>query len=244
MDAWPIDELFDEDYLDFYAPSLTGTIADRDVALISSTLSLAAGASVLDLACGHGRIANRLAEYGANVTGLDATAAFLDLARADAAARGVTVEYVLGDMRELPWTGRFDAVVSWFTSYGYFDDAQNRQVLSEVHRCLAPGGQFLVELNHRDGLLAVWQPSSVVHRPDGMMIDERRFEPLTGRSHTVRTIVRAGTVRRVEFFTRLLGFTELRSWLLDAGFRSVDGLRHDGTPLTASDTRMIVVAAA
>ncbi|HYT26287.1 MAG TPA: class I SAM-dependent methyltransferase, partial [Actinomycetota bacterium] len=43
------------------------------------------GMDVLDVACGHGRIANRLAEHGCPMTGLDATPAFLDRARRDAA---------------------------------------------------------------------------------------------------------------------------------------------------------------
>jgi 2-polyprenyl-3-methyl-5-hydroxy-6-metoxy-1,4-benzoquinol methylase len=51
---------------------------------------------VLDLACGHGRIANRLTQRGARVTGLDATPLFLEQARRDAAARGVEVDYVSG----------------------------------------------------------------------------------------------------------------------------------------------------
>jgi 2-polyprenyl-3-methyl-5-hydroxy-6-metoxy-1,4-benzoquinol methylase len=46
---------------------------------------------VLDLACGHGRIANRLTQRG-----LDATPLFLEQARRDAAARGVEVDYVSG----------------------------------------------------------------------------------------------------------------------------------------------------
>jgi ubiquinone/menaquinone biosynthesis C-methylase UbiE len=39
------------------------------------------------------------------VTGLDATPLFLELAREDAAERGVEVEYVEGDMRSIPWVG-------------------------------------------------------------------------------------------------------------------------------------------
>ena len=165
MSEWSIEETFDEDYLYFYEPLLAEATTDREVDVIWALLSLGSDSSLLDLGCGHGRIANRLAERGAQVTGLDATAMFLDLARADAEERDVSVDYVLGDMRELPWTGRFDAVVSWFTSFGYFDDTLNRRVLSDLRRCLRPGGQFLVELNHRDGLLPVWRSSDVVHRP-------------------------------------------------------------------------------
>ena len=58
--------------------------------------------SVLDLACGHGELATRLAARGCRVTGLDSSPVFLDRARADAVAAGVSVEYVAGDMRQIP----------------------------------------------------------------------------------------------------------------------------------------------
>ena len=95
------------------------------------------------------------------MTGLDATPLFLDLAREDAARRGVDVDYVHGDMRTLPWADRFDAVVNWSTAFGYFDDDQNRGVLAQVHRALRPGGRFLIELNHKDGLLPHWLPGGL-----------------------------------------------------------------------------------
>jgi hypothetical protein len=41
---------------------------------------------------------------------LDSSAVFLDRARADAASAGVSVEYVAGHMRQIPWTDRFDRV--------------------------------------------------------------------------------------------------------------------------------------
>ncbi|MFD2416916.1 methyltransferase domain-containing protein [Amycolatopsis pigmentata] len=47
---------------------------------------------VLDLACGHGDLANRLAARGCRVTGLDSSEIFLDRARADAAAVDVSVD--------------------------------------------------------------------------------------------------------------------------------------------------------
>lgn len=106
------DGVFDEDYLYFYADRLSDERSDAETDLIWRLLRLRPGWDVLDLACGHGRIANRLAARGCRVTGLDATPLFLERARRDAEKRGVTVDYVDGDMRELPWTGRFDAVVN------------------------------------------------------------------------------------------------------------------------------------
>jgi cyclopropane fatty-acyl-phospholipid synthase-like methyltransferase len=80
------DEVFDADYLYFYEPLLE-EVSDADTDLVWRLLDLQTGAEVLDLACGHGRIAGRLAARGARVTGLDASPAFLEQARADAAAR-------------------------------------------------------------------------------------------------------------------------------------------------------------
>jgi SAM-dependent methyltransferase len=242
MDDWPIEELFDEDYLLFLAPRQSEESDDADAAMVADVLGDVAGARILDLGCGHGRIANRLAARGARVTGLDATPLFLDRAREDAARRGVDVDYVAGDMRALPWAWRFDAVVSWFTAFGYFDDAQNRAVLAEVHHALRPGGRFLVDMNHKDGLLPRWLPSSVIDVGGALQIEERTFDPLTGRAHTRRTTVRDGRVHRAEYHVRMFGFTELRDWLLDAGFRSVEGRAGDGGRLTAESRRMIVIA--
>jgi len=154
------EDVFDADYLYFFAEALEER-ALADAELIWRLLDIEPGMEVLDLACGHGRIANRLAGLGARVTGLDPTAVFLERARSDAAALGVEVEYVEGDMRELPWEESFDRVVSWFTSFGYFDDETNRAVLGGIHAALRPGGALLIECNNPDDA----RPSALVLVP-------------------------------------------------------------------------------
>src|SRR5262249_6488444 len=116
--------------LDQLIPETQARLRHRDRRL----LDLRPGMSVLDLACGHGDLANALAARDCRVTGLDSSTVFLDRARTDAAAAGVDVEYVAGDMRAIPWTGRFDRVVNWSTAFGYFDDATNRAVLDGIVR--------------------------------------------------------------------------------------------------------------
>lgn len=235
------EDVFDDDYLYFYSQFLTPERSVGEAGVIWRLLGLAQGMEVLDLACGHGRIANELAARGAHVTGLDATPRFLDLARQDAEARGVTVEYVEGDMRRLPWRDRFDAVVSWFTSFGYFDDDDNRAVLAAAFAALKPGGRLLVETMHKERLMQSFQPS-VVHERDGAyLIDRNRYEPLTGRLVSDRFVVRNGTVRQAPFFVRIFTYTELAGWFHEAGFTSTGGVGRDEQPLTIESTRMIVV---
>jgi SAM-dependent methyltransferase len=255
FDAAP---MYDEDYLYFFAaphgrsefaahgPVVPGTDSPGETVaeLAWRLLDLRPGMSVLDLACGHGDLANRLAARGGRVTGLDSSAVFLDRARADAAAAGVSVEYVAGDMRQIPWTRHFDRVVNWSTAFGYFDDTTNRAVLDGIVRVLRPGGRLAMDLDNLTAFLAAYCPSRVVAaRENGdMLVDRYHLDALTGRFEAERTIIRGSRTRRVNFVKRLFGFPELRDWLLAAGFTAVSGYGEDGRPLTADHKRMVIVA--
>jgi SAM-dependent methyltransferase len=250
--------MYDEDYLYFFAapgdPSefavhgpvvpAAGFSGEAAADLAWRLLDLRPGMSVLDLACGHGELANRLAARGCRVTGLDSSAVFLDRARADAAAAGVSVEYVAGDMRQMPWTGRFDRVINWSTAFGYFDDTTNRGVLNGIVRVLRPRGRLAMDLDNLTTFLASYCPSRVVAaREDGdMLVDRYNLDVLTGRFEAERTVIRSGQTRRVNFVKRLFGFPELRDWLLAAGFTAAAGYGEDGRPLTADHKRMVIVA--
>jgi SAM-dependent methyltransferase len=236
------DDVFDEDYLYFFAPRLEQS-RDGDAKLIWDLLGIRAGATVLDLACGHGRISNRLACRGANVSGLDSTRLFLEQARAEASQARLQVDYVEGDMRALPWPdGSFDHVISWFTSFGYFDDDQNQLLLREVSRVLRGGGTLLIEGNNLAQLLPRWLPAVVVERDGNFVIDRSSFDPTTGRATTERVVIRDGRTRRFIFSVRMFIAVELRGWLLRAGFRHVDFFGEDGDRLNVLSRRMIAIA--
>jgi SAM-dependent methyltransferase len=250
--------MYDEDYLYFFAapPGLSVVAAHGPVVpgvdvpgaaaadLVWRLLELRPGMDVLDLACGHGELANRLAARGCRVTGLDSSAVFLDRARTEAAAAGISVDYVAGDMRQLPWTGHFDRVINWSTAFGYFDDTTNRAVLDGIAGALRPGGRLAMDLDNLTSFLASYCPSRVVAaRANGdMLVDRYHLDALTGRFEAERTVIRGGRARRMRFVKRVFGFPELRDWLLAAGFAEVTGFGEDAQPLTADHKRMIVAA--
>ncbi|HEY3685800.1 MAG TPA: class I SAM-dependent methyltransferase [Streptosporangiaceae bacterium] len=239
MTEFDFEGVFDGDYLDLFGAALDER-ADAEADLVWRLLELAPGMEVLDLACGHGRLANRLAARGCRVTGVDRTAVFLRRARADAG--GAQAAYVRGDMRALPFAdGGFDRVINWFTAFGYFDDAGNRRVLAEAARVLRPGGRLGIEVNDRDWVMRNFEPSSVMDFGDALVVDRRHMEPLSGRMITERTVVRGGRVRRVPYFIRMFTFTELRAWLEGAGFGEVAGYDETGAPLAGGGHRMVTV---
>ncbi|HYW23259.1 MAG TPA: class I SAM-dependent methyltransferase [Terriglobales bacterium] len=243
MIRFDFDELFGDDYLHFSGDLIPEERSDQDVALIARLLDLRPGMRVLDVPCGHGRIANRLARLGCRVVGLDRSPAFLEVAGRDGAA----VDYRLGDMRESTPEGPFDAVVNWFTSFGYFDDDTNRALLAAWRRALAPGGKLVLDVQNRHRLLTVMSAVggpvvSLRERDDDLLIDRTSFDVATARTSTERIVVRGGRVRRYWFGVRTFAFTELRDWLLEAGFTEVTGLGGEGEPLGLGSRRMVVVA--
>ena len=234
-------EAFGADYLYFYGTMLTPEVDEHQTELVWRLLELETGDEVLDVACGHGRIANRLAERGARVTGLDADPFFLAQAR-ETRSDAVFVE---GDMRSLPFAdATFDAALLWFTSLGYFDDDGNRTVLRELRRVLRPGGRAAVDFQNLPRMLAALQRQTFVRRGSDVMLDEHAFDEEARMMETTRTYIRGGDVREIRYRVRCFMPNELREWLLVAGFAEVELRGYEGEPFTPESRRVIAVARA
>jgi len=219
------DQVFDEDYLYFYADRVAPERSEREAEFLAAALELSPGDGVVDVPCGHGRIANALAERGYDVVGLDRSEQFLERAREDAVDRGVAdrVAYGRGDMRELPWADdSFDAGYDVFTSFGYFDDADDRRVLEELARVLRPGARLLVDVVNQPAMLADFTETTLTERDGDYMIDRSAYDPRAGRVRTDRVVVRDGRTREFAFSVRSYTYPELVERFEAAGFAVVD----------------------
>jgi ubiquinone/menaquinone biosynthesis C-methylase UbiE len=103
-----------------------------------------AGHRVLDVGCGSGPIAAKLRDRGATVTGLDSSAAMLELARR---RLGPDTDLRLADLADpLPFPdGTFDDVVLALVLH-YLEDWTGP--LAELRRVLKPGGRLIVAVDH------------------------------------------------------------------------------------------------
>ena len=232
-----------DDYLYFYGEILTDELSDRQVSFLTRELGLTSPLRILDLACGFGRHANRLAVLGHQVTGIDLMPGFLEIAREDAARRGVSVTYAQGDVRKIDFEEAFDLVLLLFTAFGYFDDSQNLRVLENVWRALKPGGRLVFDLNNRDVLVKKMLPFIVYDKDGDLMIDRITFDSSTGRMKNNRIVIRDGRRKDLPYMVRLYNPTEIRALLEQAGFSHARLYGNwDGEPLTSDSGRMIIVA--
>jgi 2-polyprenyl-3-methyl-5-hydroxy-6-metoxy-1,4-benzoquinol methylase len=68
---------------------------------------------VLDVGCGAGRFSRIAADRGAMISGLDATASFVEIAR----ERVPEGDFRVGEMEDLPWADNSFDVVTGFNSF-------------------------------------------------------------------------------------------------------------------------------
>jgi len=101
------------------------------------------GSRVLDVACGPGFLTMAFAARCRSAVGLDATGPFLEMARAEAAQRGLrNLELRLGDAEQLPFPDAAFDIVACRAAVHHF--ARPERVLREMARVVAPYGRVVI----------------------------------------------------------------------------------------------------
>jgi ubiquinone/menaquinone biosynthesis C-methylase UbiE len=112
------------------------------------TADLPRGAAVLEVAPGPGYFAIEVARLGRfQVTGLDISRSFVQIAGENARRLGVEVDFREGDASSMPFVDRsFDLIVC---QAAFKNFAQPGRALDEMHRVLREGGSAVVQdMNH------------------------------------------------------------------------------------------------
>ena len=135
---------FGNEYLTVYAHRDENEAREL-IRLLHSNLNLSQNSKIIDLCCGQGRHAIRLAEMGYQVIGVDLSRTLLEAAKY--LGKGNTAaKFVQADMRLLPFRKKFDLLLNLFTSFGYFEtDEQNVSVFREFQKVLKTGACFVFD---------------------------------------------------------------------------------------------------
>ena len=132
---------------------------------------------ILDLCCGVGRHSLEFARRGFNVVGVDRTKAYLDKARSQMQKEGLSVEFVLEDMRRFKRPESFNIVISMFTSFGYFKDQRDQErVLENIYTSLKPGGRVLIDVKGKESLARIFRKRDWYRHELGLVLEEREIE--------------------------------------------------------------------
>jgi SAM-dependent methyltransferase len=216
------EEVFDEDFLRTL-PFMTPAQTAREVDFIREALSPPRDGEVLDVGCGYGRHALELAQQGLRLTGLDLSLPMLIRAADHAQRRGLAVNFVHADMREMTYNGQFDAAYCMLSSFGYFDEETNLRVATAICRSLKPGGRFLLDIINRDYIIGD-VPSRVWWEGDGCVV----LEEVDFNYHTSRVLIRRSVVfgngrqSEQEISLRAYSLHEVGRLLRQAGLRVLD----------------------
>ena len=166
--------VFGADYAGDYDALYRNKDYDAEVALIERLVArhLGTAHSVLDLGCGTGAHAHRLAARGFDVTGVDRSGEMLVIAR----EKDSTAQFVGGDVQSVRLHRTFDVALMMFAVLGYqTTDQAVYDALTTVRAHLHADGLFIADIWYGPAVQAI-QP------------EERTKVVKSARGDVVRTV--------------------------------------------------------
>jgi SAM-dependent methyltransferase len=189
------------------------------------------GERVLDLGCGDGQLTSQLTATGAAVSGVDASLAMVEAAR----ARGISADHAQAEQLPYP-DATFDAV---FSNAALHWVRGQDAMLSEVHRVLKAGGRFVAEMGGHGNIAAIRVAFIAILARYGHSEAEDGVNYYPAPAAYRRRLERHGfTVERMEHFPRPTPLAEggLAGWLRTFRRGVLDTLPPDLRDTVVNDT--------
>ncbi len=221
---WFEDQIFWEQFESALFPEERLERTSEQVDRFVDLLALDEGDSVLDLPCGIGRHSLEFARRGFEVTALDITEEYLNKAESKAKREGLDIEFIREDMREFKREESFNAVINFFTSFGYSKEREdNLKILRNVHTSLKSEGRFLLDVMGKEILRRVFTERDWRRLDEGYFLEERSFNEESNMLESRWILIRNdGEVREHEFLYKAYTASELERLLREAGFAEID----------------------
>ena len=120
---------------------------DRSVEWIASQFNVTADTAIADFGCGPGLYTTRLAQTGADVTGIDFSPRSIDYAKAAAAEKNLDISYHCQNYLDFEADKRFDLIIMIFCDFCALSPYQRKTLLQKYHTFLKPGGSLLLDVH-------------------------------------------------------------------------------------------------
>ena len=201
---------------------------------LSETYGLPTSGKLLDVACGNGAFGVGMAQKGWQVTGIDQSAAQLEIAVEHSGE--LPIEWRRLDMRTLNYETEFDLVTCWFDSLNYLLTEEELQAAFQgMYTALKPGGACVFDMNTIYGIMVSWQRNRdyvQVSTPELIEIHHNECDWEQQLAHLHITIFDRGEkcadgsytwARMDEIHTeRAYPVEAIKGWLEETGFTVVD----------------------
>ena len=127
--------------------SRRSSFIDRSVDWIASHFKVNEETAIADFGCGPGLYAQRLAQRGAQVTGIDFSANSLAYARETASKENLAIDYIQANYLDFETTARFDLIMMIMCDFCALSPEQRKIMLSRFYTLLKPGGAVLLDVH-------------------------------------------------------------------------------------------------
>lgn len=198
---------------------------------------------MLDVGCGVGRHSIELAKLGFRVTGVDMNADYIAACRERTAQLGLKVEFYALDSRVMKLDVRADLTLSLWSSFGYYGEIGDLQILERIAEHTRRGGHVVLDVENRDYIVKHFVPEEWHESEQGLVFEKRRFDAADGTVSTRRVVLSGGERREYRRVLRMYTVTELTALLEAAGLRPQRWCGdYDGSRLGLESKRMIAIA--
>jgi SAM-dependent methyltransferase len=234
---------FDESYGNLILDSILPEYTENQVCFIEKALQPKKQASFLDLFCGKGRHTLVLAKKGYSVTAVDFVPSFIDELKIKSEQQHLPICPICKDAREISFKNQFDHVIVFFTSFGYFSDEENSNLLSQIRTSLKPNGTCLLDVENRDYLLRFFCKEKWRKKSFGWLLERNTFYQKTSRHRTLRIVIdNNGIATESERIIRLYSEHEILQIGQQAQLKVVQTFGdYDGSPCRNNSPRIITV---